>query len=178
MTQGSASPAFVNYQEAAKITGKTIRTIRRKIQKGDIAESQIRKQNGSVLIGVSELQRVFGDLQNMSDDVSEDTTGHDRTNQGVMSPDITGIQDIFREYLDFTKQQLEWEQKRNERLEIALEEMREERRILQDRLSRLLPEGDTGADKADTEQGTGQGTETDKEEKTKRKRRWWLLWIV
>jgi hypothetical protein len=174
MTQGSASPAFVNYQEAAKITGKTIRTIRRKIQKGDIAESQIRKQNGSVLIGVSELQRVFGDLQNMSDDMSEDTSGHVQTNQGVMSPDITEIQDIFREYLDFTKQQLEWEQKRNERLETALEEMREERKILQDQLSRLLPEGDIGADKTDTEQGT----EADKEEKPKRKRRWWLLWIV
>jgi cell division septum initiation protein DivIVA len=47
--------------------------------------------------------------------------------------------DVLREYLDFTKHQLEWEQRRNDRLEQALEEMRNEIKRTQEHLARLLP---------------------------------------
>ena len=129
-------PPFVTYQEAARLTGKTVRTIRRKIKDGVIAESQTQRENGHVTIAVAELERVFGKLRRPGADMSEDTDGHGRTAVRDMSGTAT---DVLREYLDFTKQQLEWEQRRNDRLERALEEMRDEIKRTQEQLSRLLP---------------------------------------
>lgn len=68
--------------------------------------------------------------------MSGDTDGHDRTVVRDMSGTAT---DVLREYLDFTKHQLEFEQRRNDRLEGALEEMRDEIKRTQEQLSRLLP---------------------------------------
>ena len=68
--------------------------------------------------------------------MSGDTSGHGRTAVRDMFGTAT---DVMREYLDFTKQQLEWEQRRNDRLERALEDMREDIKRTQDQLSRLLP---------------------------------------
>ena len=128
--------AFVTYQEAARFTGKTARTIRRKISDGVIAESQTQRENGHVTISVAELERVFGKLRRLRTDMSGDTDGHDRTVVRDMSGTAT---DVLREYLDFTKHQLEFEQRRNDRLERALEEMRDEIKRTQEQLSRLLP---------------------------------------
>ena len=128
--------AFVTYQEAARLTGKTVRTIRRKIKDGVIAESQTQRENGHVTISVAELERVFGKLRRPGGDMSGDTDGHGRTAVRDMSGTAT---DVLREYLDFTKQQLEFEQRRNDRLERALEDMREDIKRTQDQLSRLLP---------------------------------------
>ena len=133
MAPGSA---FVTYQEAARLTGKTARTIRRKISDGVIAESQTQRQNGHVTISVAELERVFGKLRRPRTDMSGDTDGHDRTVVRDMSGTAT---DVLREYLDFTKHQLEFEQRRNDRLERALEEVRDEIKRTQEQLSRLLP---------------------------------------
>lgn len=133
MASGSA---FVTYQEAARLTGKTARTIRRKIRDGVIAESQTLRENGHVTISVAELERVFGKLRRPRTDMSGDTDGHDRTVVRDMSGTAT---DVLREYLDFTKHQLEFEQRRNDRLERALEEMRDEIKRTQEQLSRLLP---------------------------------------
>ena len=68
--------------------------------------------------------------------MSGDTSGHGQTNVRDMSGTAT---DVMREYLDFTKHQLEFEQRRNDRLERALEEMREDIKRTQEQLSRLLP---------------------------------------
>ena len=160
------APPFVTYQEAVRLTGKTVRTIRRKIKDGVIAESQTRQENGHVTISVAELERVFGKLRRPGGDMSEDTGGHGRTAVRDMSGTAT---DVLREYLDFTKQQLELEQRRNDRLERALEEMREEIKRTQEQLSRLLPvvkpvrtdktePADTGGH-GRTKKGTGGRTE-------------------
>jgi hypothetical protein len=157
---------FVTYQEAARLTGKTVRTIRRKIKDGLIAESQTRRENGHVTIAVAELERVFGKLRRPGEDMSEDTSGHGRTAVRDMSGTAT---DVLREYLDFTKQQLELEQRRNNRLETALDEMRDEIKRTQEQLARLLPvvkpsrtektePADTGGH-GRTKKGTGRQTE-------------------
>ena len=99
--------------------------------------------------------------------MSGDTSGHGRTAVRDMSGTAT---DVMREYLDFTKQQLEWEQRRNDRLERALEDMREDIKRTQDQLSRLLPivkpvrtdktePADTGGH-GRTKKGTGRRTES------------------
>ena len=71
---------FVTYQEAAQLTGKTVRTIRRKIKDGVIAESQTQRQNGHVTIAVAELERVFGKLRWSAGTCPR---GHDRTKRGT-----------------------------------------------------------------------------------------------
>ena len=147
MAPGSA---FVTYQEAARLTGKTARTIRRKIRDGVIAESQTQRENGHVTISVAELERVFGKLRRPRTDMSGDTDGHDRTVVRDMSGTAT---DVLREYLDFTKQQLEFEQRRNDRLERALEEMRDEIKRTQEQLSRLAADRKTAADRPDNAGG-------------------------
>ena len=79
--------AFVTYQEAARLTGKTARTIRRKISDGVIAESQTQRENGHVTISVAELERVFGKLRRPRPDMSGDTGGQKR---GQMSGQVAG----------------------------------------------------------------------------------------
>ena len=98
--------------------------------------------------------------------MSGDTNGHGRTTVRDMSGTAT---DVLREYLDFTKQQLELEQRRNNRLETALDEMRDEIKRTQEQLARLLPvvkpartdktePADTGGHER-TKKGTGRRTE-------------------
>ena len=158
---------FVTYQEAAQLTGKTVRTIRRKIKDGVIAESQTQRQNGHVTIAVAELERVFGKLRRSGGDMSEDTTGHHRAAIWDMSGTAM---EVMREYLDFTKHQLEWGAAPDDRLERALEEMREDIKRTQEQLSRLLPSvkpprtektesTDTGRH-GRTKQGTGERTQS------------------
>ena len=131
-----ASIRFRHLSGSRSINRQTERTIRRKISDGVIAESQTHRENGHVTISVAELERVFGKLRRPRTDMSGDTDGHDRTVVREMSGTAT---DVLREYLDFTKHQLEFEQRRNDRLERALEEMRDGIKRTQEQLSRLLP---------------------------------------
>jgi len=53
--------AKVSVSEAAKLTGKSVKTIYRHIDTGKLSSSQ--NDNGSKSIDVSELQRVYGNLK-------------------------------------------------------------------------------------------------------------------
>lgn len=53
--------AKVSVSEAAKLTGKSVKTIYRHIDTGKLSSSQ--NDNGSKSIDVSELQRVYGHLE-------------------------------------------------------------------------------------------------------------------
>jgi len=59
--------AKVSVAEAAKLTGKSIKTIYRHIDTGKLSSSQ--NENGSKSIDTSELQRVYGDIKIASENV-------------------------------------------------------------------------------------------------------------
>ena len=59
--------ATVSVSEAAKLTGKSVKTIYRHIDIGKLSSSQ--SNNGSKSIDISELQRVYGSLKIKSENV-------------------------------------------------------------------------------------------------------------
>lgn len=66
--------AKVSVAEAAKLTGKSVKTIYRHIDTGKLSSSQ--NENGSKLIDISELQRVYGDLKIKNENVIESQMSH------------------------------------------------------------------------------------------------------
>lgn len=91
--------AKVSVSEAAKLTGKSVKTIYRHIDIGKLSSSQ--NDNGSKSIDISELQRVYGSIERKNDSAIESQMSeHENKNDNQVRQFLQQENELLKKLLD------------------------------------------------------------------------------